>query len=490
MSIIQRAEKNRSEIAGLYTIPEEESEDNSGAPVRTRFAPSPTGYTHVGGLRTALFAWLVARQAKGQFIIRIEDTDKKREVKGAVEHLYESLKWLGIDWDEGTDVGGNHGPYRQSERLDIYKKYAQKLYDEGKAYADPTTPEQLTQWREQAKEEKRPFRFNEHRPKNPPAWDGKLPLRLKIDANISPDWHDEIRGPQKGTSENIDDFILIKADGFPTYNFAHIVDDFEMKITHVIRGDEFVSSMPKFLFLYKALGIEPPKFAHVPPILSKEGGKKLSKREGAMSALDWRDHGILPQALMNFLATLGWNDGTEQEVFTKEELIAKFSLQRIQKAGARFDENRLFWLNGQHMRKLSTEQLSELAAGHWPESAKDADESYKNEILDIVKDKLKTLAELASYTQFFFTEPKPPKLDDAKKQWIKASIESLEDSDFSRDDIESRLRKMSEELDLPPGKLFTTLRKTVTGQKVAPGLFETFEVLGKDKVIKRLRSAL
>ncbi|MBP7018533.1 glutamate--tRNA ligase, partial [Candidatus Saccharibacteria bacterium] len=291
--------------------------------IKTRIAPSPTGYMHIGNVRTALFAWILARQNNGQFVLRIEDTDRNRFTEGAEEHIIESLKWLGLDWDAGPDKPDKYGPYRQSERLEIFNKYARKLVEEGKAYADPTSTEELTRLRDLAKLEKRPFRFREHRPKNPPEWKSGLSLRLRIDADISPDWHDEVRGDIKGSSENIDDFILVKADGFPTYNFAHIVDDHEMQITHVIRGDEFISSVPKYLFLYEALGIKQPVFAHLPPILAPDGKKKLSKRDGAPDLLSYRDQGYMPEAIANFLALLGWNDGTEQEMYSIKELIEK-----------------------------------------------------------------------------------------------------------------------------------------------------------------------
>ena len=317
--------------------------------VRTRFAPSPTGFQHVGGVRTALFAWLVARQAGGQFILRLEDTDQKREVEGSAQHLIDSLHWLGIDWDEGFDKGGPYGPYIQSERLDLYKKWAKKLYEQGKAYADSYSSEQLDKFRQAAKDQKKPFLYRDYRPENPPAWDGSQPLRLKSDPKVY-NWSDEVMGQLSAGPEAIDDFILMKSDGFPTYNFAHIIDDEEMKITHVIRSSEFISSTPRFLNLYEALAIKPPKLATLPVILGPDGTKKLSKRDGAKDILDYKKEGYLPEALVNFLATLGWNDGTEQEVFSISELTQKFDLGRVQRSGAHFDERRLNWMNGHYLR--------------------------------------------------------------------------------------------------------------------------------------------
>ena len=243
-------------------------------PVRTRFAPSPTGYLHVGGIRTALFAWLLARQNNGQFILRFEDTDKKREVEGARQHLIDSLTALGLNYDEGPDVGGPHAPYVQSERLELYKQWAQKLIEKGRAYADPYTPEQVQEFRQQAQANKQPFLYRNHRPDNPPAWDGSTPLRFKSDPKAY-SWHDEVMGDLSTGPEVIDDFVLIKSDGYPTDNFAHIVDDADMQISHVMRGQEFLASTPNYLNLYEALSIEPPKLVTLPHIMAEQGHKKL-----------------------------------------------------------------------------------------------------------------------------------------------------------------------------------------------------------------------
>ncbi|HET7827605.1 MAG TPA: glutamate--tRNA ligase, partial [Candidatus Saccharimonadales bacterium] len=270
-------------------------------PVKTRFAPSPTGYLHVGGIRTALFAWLVARQAEGVFILRIEDTDRSRHVEESEQHIIDSLDSLGLKPDEG--------PYRQSDRLDIYRQWAQKLIDSGRAYADTTSEQELDRLRQAAKTAKKPFLYREHRPAAPPTWQDGMPLRFKSDPKDYK-WHDEVMGDLATGPEVVDDFILIKSDGFPTYNFAHIVDDAEMEISHVIRGQEFISSMPNYLNLYEALGIEHPLLATMPHILAAGGNKKLSKRDGAKDVLEYIKAGYLPEALVSFIATLGWNDGT------------------------------------------------------------------------------------------------------------------------------------------------------------------------------------
>ena len=345
--------------------------------VRTRFAPSPTGYLHVGGIRTALFAWLVARQSDGQFILRLEDTDKKREVEGSAEHLMESLKAIGIDYDEGPDKPGEFGPYRQSQRLDIYKKWGQKLIDSGRAYADPYTSAEVQCFRELAQKAKKPFLYRNHRPENTPIWDGATPLRFKSDPKAY-SWHDEVMGDLSTGPEVVDDIILIKSDGYPTYNFAHIVDDFEMKVSHIIRTQEFIASVPNYLNLYEALNITPPIMATAPPIMNDQGNKKLSKRDGAKDVLDYIKDGFLPEALMSFIATLGWNDGTTQEVFTKDELIERFSLSRVGKSGAQFDKRRLLWTNGHFIRELSIDELykkmsDDTDGSYWPESAEGAE---------------------------------------------------------------------------------------------------------------------
>jgi glutamyl-tRNA synthetase len=324
----------------------------------TRFAPSPTGFMHVGGVRTALYAWLFARQNNGTFILRIEDTDKEREVEGSVKHIIESLMWLGLTWDYGPDKDGPWGSCVQSQRLEVYKKYAHELIDKGHAYADPYTEEEVEALRKKADDEKRPFLYREHRPDKTTAWDGTKPLRFKTPVVKRYSWMDEVRGELSGGEEMLDDFILIKSDGYPTYNFSHIVDDIEMGVTHVIRGEEFVSSTPKFLSLYEALNKIPPKFATMPVILGPDGKKKLSKRDGAKDILDYRTEGYLPEAMINFLALLGWHpEGDANEVMGVEELKAQFTLARVQKGGAKFDETKLAWFNREHLKRLSDNDL-------------------------------------------------------------------------------------------------------------------------------------
>lgn len=470
-------------------------------PVRTRFAPSPTGYLHVGGIRTALFAWLVARQAGGQFILRLEDTDKKREVAGADTHLMDCLKALGLDYDEGPDKQGPHGPYRQSERLERYKAWAQQLIDSGRAYADPYTPEEVQAFREQAAKDKKPFLYRDHRPENLPVWDGLRPLRFRSEPKAY-EWHDEVMGSLSTGPEVIDDFILIKSDGYPTYNFAHICDDADMEITHVIRGQEFLASVPNYLNLYEALGLQPPIMATMPHILGPDGNKKLSKRDGAKDVLDYIRDGYLPEALINFIASLGWNDGTEQELFAVEELIKKFSLYRVQKSGARFDERRLQWMNGHYIRQMPLDELYKLTESYWPEEAKDASDEYKKRVLGLIQERLKYLAEIPELTRFFFValpvdtalikEHKQLKKFEsgALRQLLEQAKTAIEASNFTVADLTDRLNALLQATGQKPAVLFSLIRIATTQAPASPGLAETMAVLGRERALKRIEQQL
>ena len=468
--------------------------------VRTRFAPSPTGYLHVGGIRTALFAYIVAKQNDGKFVLRLEDTDKAREVAGSAEHLVASLKSLGIMYDEGPDIGGEYGPYKQSERLATYQEWAQRLIAAGRAYADPYTSEEIQAFREQAQREKRAFRYRDHRPENPPVWDGSQPLRFKSEPKRYT-YHDEVMGDIMTSPEVVDDFILVKSDGYPTYNFAHIVDDAEMQITHVIRGQEFISSMPNYLALYEALELERPIFAHMPHIMNEQGNKKLGKRDGAKDVLEYERDGFLPEALVSFIATLGWNDGTEQEIFTSQELIAKFSLSRVQRSGARFDEKRLLWMNGHFIRELSLDELANRAEYFWQEKEKKQPEDYKKKVLHLAQDRLKTLKDLPELTSYFFEEPREnwslisenkqlKKLtSDEINTLLSAAIVSLQASEWTPEMIQTTLNNLLESTGQKPGILFSLIRIATTWAAFSPQLNDTLALLGKDKVLARLSSA-
>jgi glutamyl-tRNA synthetase len=459
-------------------------------PVRTRFAPSPTGFLHVGGVRTALFAWLVAKQAGGSFILRIEDTDKAREVAGSIRHIQDSLAWLGLEWDEG--------PVKQSDRLDIYKAWADKLVASGRAYADPYSPAEVQAFRDKAKADKRPFLFRDHRPGTPPAWDGSRPLRFRSEPKDYR-WNDAVMGGLSTGPEVVDDFILMKSDGYPTYNFSHIVDDAEMNVTHVIRSQEFLASVPKYLNLYEALGIEAPVLATLPFVMAPGGSKKLSKRDGAKDILDYAKEGYLPEAMLNFLATLGWNDGTEQEIFTVQELIGKFDLGKVHKGGAHFDDRRLEWMNGQWIRdKIGLDDLYGRSDGFWPDEAGGQDDAYKKRVLGVVRDRLKYFAELPDLTRFFFTDlPVDPELISGHKQLKKLSPSelkdlleqakaALEDSDFTQEDLTERLNGLLETTGQKPALLFSLIRIATTQAPASPGLADTLAVLGRERALKRI----
>ncbi|MGF7228375.1 MAG: glutamate--tRNA ligase [Candidatus Saccharibacteria bacterium] len=469
-------------------------------PIRTRFAPSPTGALHCGVVRTALFAWLLA-QKQGQFLLRIEDTDQKREVEGGTQNIQEALRWLGLNWDEGPEIGGPHAPYIQSERLDIYKKYAQDLYKKGLAYADPYTPEEVEAFRAQAKAEKRPFLYRDHRPDHVIEWDGSQPLRIRLEPK-SHSWDDAIMGTINMGPEMIDDYIIMKSDGFPTYNFCHIIDDHLMGITHVLRAQEFLSSIPKFIAAHEVLGWEMPINATTPPVLDETGKRKLSKRLGAKPVLEYRDQGFLPETMINFIASLGWNDGTEQEIFSREELIEKFSLDRVQKSGARFDEQRLLWMSGHYMRALSLDDLFQRSRNFWGPEAASASDEFKKSVLSLIQERLKFLGEIPGLTNFFFTDlPVNMDLISTNKQLkkfehseLKTLLEqartSLETSDFTAANLTENLNTLLETTGQKPGVLFSLIRIASTQAPSSPGLADTLAVLGRETSLRRIEATI
>ncbi len=464
--------------------------------IRTRFAVSPTGMIHIGAVRSAIYDWLFAKNQKGKLILRIEDTDKAREVEGGVQNIIDSLKWLGLTWDEGPDVGGEHKPYTQSERLDIYKKYAQELIDKGYAYADPYTPEEVEAFRREAQASKKPFLYRNHRPENPPKWDGKQPLRLRVPELKSYSWNDVVRGKLSAGPEALDDIVLIKSDGYPTYNFCHIVDDQLMDITHVLRADEFIASVPKYLSIYEAFGWKPPKFATLPPILGKDGNKKLSKRDGAQSVLDYRDLGYLPEAIINFLVLLGWNDGTEQEIFTPSELAQKFSLDRIQKSPARFDQDRLDWISSQHIRKLTIDELLEKSSDFWPKDSKETNKAIMRRILTIEQERLKNFSELKLLPEFYF-QPPPLTASDLTqisaqelKLWLQQVCKIImANGTEDREKLEKQIREAIGKQSAKPGVLFGVLRIALTNADRTPPIWDLAFILGQNETISRLEKA-
>ena len=480
--------------------------------IRTRFAPSPTGYIHIGNVRSAIYPYLIARQNSGKFILRIEDTDQARYVEGATELIEDTLKWLGLEWDEGPIVGGPNGPYFQTERREHYLEWATRLVKEGRAYVDDTPSEKIDEYRKADEKAKIPYLYRNHRPetaeKSPEenlALIGESrPIRFKtIPKNY--EWHDEVMGDMKTGPEVCDDIILIKKDGLPTYNFAHIVDDAEMGVTHIARGVEYLSSMPNYLALYEALGLERPLFLSLPHILAPQGNKKLGKRDGAKSVTEYRDDGILPEAMLNYLACLGWNDGTEKEIYNKEELLKAFSIDRIQNSGARFDEVKIFWYNGQWIRKIATEQGMEAlfarTADFWPEVAKNEPDEYKIKVLSIIYDRLKTLSDLKSMTAYFFVDPEInlglitenkflKKLSESELiDLLTMTIERLNDlSDWSEEALQNELNALLEKSGKKPAEYFSLIRITVSFAPFSPALHQTLSALGREKVLSRLNA--
>ncbi len=471
--------------------------------VVTRFAPSPTGFLHVGGVRTALYAYLWARKNKGTFILRIEDTDKEREVEGSIEHIQEVLSWLGIEWDEGPGIGGPHAPYLQSERLELYKKYAKILVKKGFAYADPYSSEEVDEFRKKAELDKKPFLYREYRPENPPMWDERKPLRFKTPEIKSYHWHDLVYGDLSAGHEALDDFILIKSDGYPTYNFAHIVDDIEMGVTHVMRGQEFISSTPKFLSLYEALGLKPPLFATLPPIMGRDGKKKLSKRDGAKDALEYQNEGYLPDAMVNFLALLGWHpkpfQGVEKEVFARNELVENFEIERVQHSGAQWNEEKLDWLNKEHIKKLPIEELKQNIFERLPQ------ELRKEKLIPLVSERISKWGDIKTMLEegeldFFHQAPKiekeklvfkntPPERILKNLAGATAELDKLDEESFTAENVKSALMRLAENLE-SRGELLHPVRYALSGLEKSPDPFIIAEILGKNETLSRLRRAI
>lgn len=473
--------------------------------VVTRFAPSPTGFMHIGSVRTALYAYLYAKQHNGTFILRIEDTDKNREVDGSIDHIIESLQWLGMDWTYGPDKPGPFGACLQSDRLDIYKKYALELVEKGLAYPDPFTKEEIEQFREQATAEKRPFLFRNHRPKNPGTWDGSQPLRFKVPEIKRYEWTDTVRGSLSAGEEMLDDIIIMKADGFPTYNFAHIIDDHEMGVTHVMRGEEFIASTPKFLSLYDALNIPRPVFATLPPIMGPDGKKKLSKRDGAKDLLEYRAEGYLPDAMNNLLALTGWNPGGDEEVFTKEQLLEKFSLERIQRSGGAFNEEKLRWLNKAHLKHLTVEEKNDYFISALPEELTNAtnfDRAKAQKITPVAFERITSKADInaaavAGEYDWAFTTPEyaPELLHWKKDDFVTDALPRLQkvhtllvDADFSsaesiRDAIWPYVESIGK------GEVLWPLRTALSGQEKSPDPVTIAHILGREETLSRIKSA-
>lgn len=469
----------------------------------TRFAPSPTGFLHIGGVRTALFAWAFARKNNGTFILRIEDTDKAREVEGSIQHIIDSLKWVGMTWDEGIDIGGPNAPYLQSERLESYKKYAQKLVDKGLAYADPYTPEEVEAFRVKAQEEKRPFLFRDHRPENPPAWDGTQPLRFKVTNIKTTHWNDLVYGDLSAGPEALDDFIIIKSDGYPTYNLSHMIDDLEMGVTHIMRADEFIASTPKFLALYEALEITPPLMATLPPIMAPDGKKKLGKRDGAKDILDYKAEGYLPEAMLNFLVFIGWNPGDEREVMTAQEFINAFEIERIHRSGGGFNIDKLNWFNREHLKKLAVDEQKIYVKKFLPERFSTLPDLLLDKLVPVIVERIhhfSEVTEMAEQGEFdYYIES--PVFDEAKLIWktdtldqakghLKKVVELLNDysDEWNSEGIKSVIWDYAESVGR--GSVLWPMRYALSGRDKSPDPFTLAYILGKEETLKRISSVI
>ena len=480
--------------------------------IRTRFAPSPTGFLHIGGLRTALFSFLFTQRHGGDFILRIEDTDRSRFVEGAIEDILESLQWVGITWNEGPDIGGPHAPYLQSERKSIYSEHAFDLVQSGYAYKCFCSQARLTALREEQNKKgvypgyDRHCRFltEDERAKYEENNDPFV-VRLKVPEGGDTVFEDKIRGPIRTQNSTLDDTVILKSDGYPTYHLANVVDDHLMGITHVIRGDEWISSTPRHVILYDSFGWMPPVFAHVPIILA-QGGGKLSKRHGATTVKEFRQKGYLSEALLNFIALLGWSLDDKSELFSMDELIAHFDLDRVNKSPAVFSYEKLDWFNGMYIRGKRVDELYNLLlpfmiqADLVKEEDVPKEREYILRIIPLIQERLSTLSEVSERSWFFFDRhfrirdkdaliPKKHTKEEAARV-LKETIRSVSTLPvFQRDELEKAFRTLIEELQLKTGPVFMTIRVAITGTTVSPGLFETMEVLGKERVIKRLKDA-
>ncbi|GAB4509888.1 MAG: glutamate--tRNA ligase [Anaerolineae bacterium] len=494
------------------------SENTTSRPVRTRFAPSPTGPLHIGSARSALFSWLLARHHNGQFILRIEDTDQKRFVEGAIEQMQAGLRWLGLEWDEGPDKGGPYGPYIQSERLPLYQEWAKWLLDNDKAYYAYDTPEELEAISKEREARKLPpgydGRHRELTAKQRADFEaeGRVPvIRLKMPLEGKTLAYDLIRGDVEFDNSTLQDVVLMKSDGFPTYHLAHVIDDHFMEISHVTRAIEWLPSMPLHVQLWLAFGWEVPHYAHLPVLLNPNGKGKLSKRHAGYSedgrkvlvlTQEFKDAGYLPAAIVNFLTNIGWNFGDEREVFSVEEAIARFDITGVNPANSVYPIEKLDWLNGIYIReKTSVEDLAALLRAPLEAAGLDVNEDVLLKITPHVQTRIKTLTDVVDLAGFFFhKEFSPPTADmliqkkmDAQstRDMLQACYDRLQTLDnFTTEAIQEVCVQLVGELGLKNGQVFGGLRVAVTGQLISTPTFETMDVLGKTESLKRIRQCI
>ncbi len=483
-------------------------------PARVRFAPSPTGLMHIGGLRTALYDWLLARKTGGQFILRIEDTDRARFEPEAEQHIKDSLRWLGLDWDEGPDIGGQYAPYTQSERLERYADAAAQLIATGVAYEDDTQPEELEALRQRQRAAGQPPGYdNRGRYRTSEQIQGSkeqgldVVVRMRVPDHGEIEVEDEVRGSLRFDLSLLQDFVILKSDGFPTYHLAHIVDDRDMAITHVIRGEEWLPSLPRHVLIHQGLGIPLPRYVHVPLILGRDRAK-LSKRHGAHSALEYRDAGYVPDAVFNYLTLLGWSTGDDTEVMTRDEIVERFGIERVLEHPAIFDSEKLEWLNGIYIRSMEDDQLTDLLmpileasqddGGLPDEVTRPIDRSLVRKLAPVLKERVKLLTDATDLIDFLFIDeidPDPAEMvgrrmdNDMVIRALQLSSELCRDVEpFTADKLDVALRDLARESGMKAGQLFTPIRVAVTGKRVAPPLFETLEALGRERTLERLHA--
>ncbi|MCK9438665.1 MAG: glutamate--tRNA ligase [Patescibacteria group bacterium] len=479
--------------------------------LRLRFAPSPTGFLHIGNLRSALFGYFLAKSLKGDFILRIEDTDQKREVEGATKSLLDILSWVGVKFDEGPHIGGDHGPYIQTQRIDIYQKYIKELLDKGDAYYCFCSSERLEEMRKKQQENKKAPKYDQHcRHLSKEDIKAKIKngesyvIRQKMPASCCIEVYDELRGKIVFKSEDLDDHVLIKSNGIPTYQFANIVDDHLMKITHVTRGDEWLASFPKNALLYKTFGWQMPKYIHLPLILNKGGGK-LSKRQGDVFVEDYRTKGYLPEAIVNFCALLGWHPKDDQEILSMSEIIDKFSLEGMGVSPAVFDLEKLDYLNGHYIRQKSIEDLSVLCRPYLTKEGlvnKETKDSDLQKIIEISKERLKKIEDISSMTHYLFMNEiiyeenllvwKSLTLEESKNNLreIYKLLQEIEEGSWTKENLEKIVFDWLKENDKKNGDYLWPLRVSLSGQKNSPNPFELAWALGKEKSLKRIFKAI
>jgi len=479
--------------------------------VRVRFAPSPTGELHIGGVRTALFNWLFVRHHDGKMILRIDDTDRQRSSEQYLQTILDSMEWLGLDWDEGPRVEGEYGPYHQAQRLEIYQEEAERLLETGRAYLCFCTPEELAKQKEEDAKKGLPPRYSgtcrnlspEEIAKKKKAGLNYV-VRLVVPETGETVVEDLIRGRVTFDNKIFDDFIIVKSDGFPTYNFASALDDARMEITHVIRAEEHLSNTPRQQIICRQLDLDTPLYAHVPMILAPDHSK-LSKRHGATSVQEYKEMGILPEALVNYLALLGWSPGDDREIMDTDEMASLFSLERVGKNASIYDLKKLTWINSHYLRAKDKDEIGELAApflfrdGLIPGLLTEAEEQYMMTVIDLVREKVRTLQEVAEASVCYFKDEFPYDQAEVDKHFgsegadliLKEIGEAISEIEpFQKEIIKEKLKNLSEKLKLPLAKINIPLRLAMTGRTMGPDLLDVMILLGKDRIVSRVQKAV